>query len=61
MRRSDARPCGLKSVAVLHARWADRLATAAAQAAVQMVDEGRVGRGDIAALEPPHQLDAAAW
>jgi hypothetical protein len=48
-------------VAVLHARWADRLAAAATQAAVEMVDERSIGHGDVAALEPPHQLDAAAW
>jgi hypothetical protein len=48
-------------MAVLHARWADRLAAAAPEATVEMIEEGRVGRGDVAAFEPPHQLDAAAW
>jgi len=26
-----------------------------------MIEEGMVGRVDLAALEPAHQLDAAAW
>jgi hypothetical protein len=48
-------------MAVLHARRADRLAAAATEAPVEMVREGGIGRRDFAALEPPHQLDAAAW
>src|SRR6267154_76916 len=59
--RRDARAGRLESVAVLHARRAHRLAAAAAEATVEMIEEGGVGRGDLTALEPPHQLDAAAW
>ena len=59
-RRSDSSASRFEAVAVLHARGAHRLAGAAAEAAIEMIDECRIGHGEIAALERPHQLDAAA-
>ena len=48
-------------MAVLHARGTDGLATAAPEAAIEMVGERGVVGGQVAALEGAHQLDAAAW
>jgi len=48
-------------MAVLHTRRTDGLAAAAAEAAIEVVGERDIVGGQVAALERPHQLDAAAW
>jgi len=46
---------------VLHAGGTDGLAPAAPEAAIEMIGERGIVGGQVAALEGPHQLDAAAW
>src|SRR5207237_5530253 len=57
----ESRARSLEAMAVLHARGTDGLATAAPEAAIEMVGERGVVGGQVAALEGAHQLDAAAW
>ena len=47
-------------MAVLHTRGADGLAAAAAETAIEVVGERSIVGGQVAPLEGPHQLDAAA-
>jgi len=47
-------------MAVLHTGRADGLAAAAAETAIEVVRERGIVGGQVAALEGPHQLDAAA-
>ena len=47
-------------MAVLHTRGADGLAAAAAETAIEVVGERGIVGGQVAPLEGPHQLDAAA-
>src|SRR6185503_10563298 len=56
----DPRTRGLESVPVPHARGTYRLAGSAAEAPIEVVGECGVRDLEIAALERPHQLDAAA-
>src|SRR6266513_3411352 len=52
--------CFFEPVAVVDPRWANWLAPATAEAAVEMKGKRSVCDGEVAALERPHQLDAAA-
>ena len=50
----------LESPSVAHPRGAHRLAPPAAETGVEMLHQGRIGWTQLAALERPHQHDAAA-
>jgi hypothetical protein len=49
----------LESLAVAHAGGADRLAPAAAEAGIEMLEQGRVVGREFAAFERAHQHNAA--
>jgi hypothetical protein len=51
---------GLESPPVADARRAHRLAAAAPEAGIEMLGQRRIGGGDLAPLQRPHEHDAAA-